>query len=188
MNIKLQFNVERRLGDPTIKILIDEHMASFQGPCPDFLDLDLPVAPGEHELRIVHYGKKPQDHVYDEQGQVIVDRHVEIQSVVFDDVELVEELWSGEFFPVYDPDYQKDMQQQGTELPYFISPNLYLGHNGTWKLKFMYPAIDWVIQQRRSRQNKPVSHTFQTSEQAVIQARKFFDEVADLPWDRNFNV
>ena len=188
MNIKLQFKVERRLGDPKIKVLLDEHMASYNGACPDFLNLDLPLSPGEHELRIIHYGKQAQDHVWDDSGKVVIDRHVEIESVSFDNVDLKEELWSGEFFPVYDPDYVSDMEKQGITLPYFITPNLYLGHNGTWKFKFVYPALDWLISLRRSRQNKPVNHTFKSTEEAVIQTRNFFDNVPDLPWDKNFNV
>ena len=78
MNIKLKFKVERRLGEPTIRILVDEQMSSFDGPCPDEIELNLSIAPGDHELRIIHYGKQHSHHEYDKHGNVVVDRHVEI--------------------------------------------------------------------------------------------------------------
>jgi hypothetical protein len=138
MNIKLQFKVERRLGDPTITVIIDDNMPSYTGVCPDQLELNVPVISGCHELRIQHYGKKTTDHVYDSSGKVIIDKHVEIKSIVLDEVELVEELWDGEFYPVYDQDYLKDCISANIKVPYSLRPNLYLGHNGTWIFMLTY--------------------------------------------------
>ena len=182
MKIKFQFKVERRLGDPTIRILVDEHMASFEGACPDELELDLNLIPGDHELRITHYGKHPDHHVYDNNGKILIDRSVEIMDIEFDTVPLREILWEGSFFPVYLPEYVEDQQQQGIEVPYSITPNLYLGHNGTWRLKFIYPAIDWLIERRKHTFNKPVGELFQTSEAILLKTKDFFTSAPDLEW------
>jgi len=182
MKIKFQFKIERRLGDPTIRILVDEHMSSFEGACPDELELDLPLAPGDHELRITHYGKQPEHHVYGDAGEILIDRSVEILAIEFDTVPLREILWEGAFFPVYLPEYVEDQRKQGIEVPYSITPNLYLGHNGTWRLKFIYPAVDWLIEKRKHTFNRPVGAAFQTSEEMLQKTKEFFNSIKDLEW------
>ena len=186
MNIKLQFKVERRLGDPTITVIIDDNMPSYTGVCPDQLELNVPVISGCHELRIQHYGKKTTDHVYDSSGKVIIDKHVEIKSIVLDEVELVEELWDGEFYPVYDQDYLKDCISANIKVPYSLRPNLYLGHNGTWILKFEYPCIDWLLAVRQNKIFKVTDPDFITSEEDLQRAKDFFNSAPDLPWDLDF--
>jgi hypothetical protein len=184
MNIKLQFKVERKLGDPQISIIVDDNMPSYSGPCQDEFDLSIPVIPGNHELRIVHYGKTAQDHVYGADGSVVIDKHVEIKSISFDGVELSAELWDGEFYPVYNQDYLDDCLNQGIHVPYSLKPNLYLGHNGMWALKFDYPSTDWLIKIRDDKILKVSDPDFITREQDLKIAKEFFETAPDLPWDR----
>ena len=186
MNIKLQFKVERQLGDPLITVIIDDNMPSYSGSCPDHLELNVPVISGSHELRIQHYGKQAEDHVYDVDGKIIVDTHVEIKSISLDDVELVEELWDGEFYPVYDQDYLNDCSSANIKVPYSLKPNLYLGHNGTWILKFDYPCIDWLLSVRQNKTFKVTDPDFITSEEDLYRAKEFFKTAPDLPWDKVF--
>ena len=183
MNIKLQFKVERRLGDPLISIIGDDNMPSYSGPCLDEFDLTIPVIPGNHELRIIHYGKTAEDHVYGNDGSVIIDKHVEIKSIFFDNVELFAELWDGEFYPVYNQDYLDDCLNQGIDVPYSLKPNLYLGHNGMWALKFDYPSTDWLVKIRNDKILKVSDPDFITREQDLKIAKEFFETAPDLPWD-----
>jgi hypothetical protein len=183
MNIRLQFKAERRLGDPLISIIVDDNMPSYSGPCQDEFNLTVPVIPGSHELRIVHYGKTAEDHVYGDDGSVIVDKHVEIVAVWFDDVALTAELWDGEFYPVYNQDYLDDCLAQGIDVPYSLKPNLYLGHNGTWSLKFDYPSTDWLVKIRNDKMLKVSDPDFLTREQDLKIAKEFFETAPDLPWD-----
>lgn len=185
MNIKLQFKVERSLGDPTIKIQIDEGMPAFNGPCPDNISLDIPVSAGEHELRITHYGKKKIDHIWDDDGNVVVDKHCEIEKIWFDNVELKEILWEGEFYPVYEPSYVATFTQKGERPPYSITPNLYLGHNGLWKLAFEYPATAWMVEKRLDTFNTPPSHTFSTTKETIKSVKEFINNVDELDWKIN---
>jgi hypothetical protein len=183
MHIKLQFKVERSLGDPLIRIMIDDTIATYNGPCQDVFEFDLPVTVGEHELRITHYGKKDQDHVYDDQGNITVDKHVEISGIWLDEIELVEELWEGNFFPVYNPDYIKDLKNKGIDVPYSIKPNLYLGHNGTWQLIFNYPIASWLIE-KRSNRTKVSGADWQSSDEALlIEVKEYFSTAPELNWN-----
>ena len=52
MKIQLDFAVERRLGDPRIKITIDDYMLLYDGVAQDSLEFDVPLDDGNHELKI----------------------------------------------------------------------------------------------------------------------------------------
>ena len=186
MNIKLQFKVERRLGDPLVRIIIDDSMPTYSGPCLDFYDLDIPVVPGSHELRIQHYGKQNSDHQYDDNGDVVIDKHFELTGLTFDDVILKDELWDGEFYPVYNQDYLDDCEQNNINVPFSLKPNLYFGYNGTWILNFEYPSTDWLIQIRPDQMPKITNPDWQTHEEELKKAKEFFSTAPDLPWDKNF--
>jgi len=186
MNIKLQFKVDRRLGDPLVRIVLDDNMPSYSGPCLDAYDLTIPVIPGSHELRIQHFGKQNCDHLYDHQGLVTVDKHFELSALFFDDVELIEELWDGEFYPVYDQSYLDACSSKNISVPFSLKPNLYFGYNGTWVLTFEYPCVDWLIKIRNNKISKVRDPDFLTSEDELKKAKEFFSRAPDLPWDKDF--
>jgi hypothetical protein len=106
---------------------------------------------------------------------------------MLDDVELVEELWEGEFFPVYQQDYLRDCKEKNIDVPYSLKPNLYLGHNGTWTLKFEYPCIDWLVTTRKNKHLKVNDPDFLTGEEDLKKTKEFFETAPDLPWDLTFN-
>lgn len=184
MHIRLEFKVERRLGDPMMRIMVDDTTSSFDGPCVSEIEFDVPLTVGDHELRITHYGKTNQDHVFDNHGNVIIDKHFEISKIYFDNVELIEELWDGVFYPVYNEDYIQDLQSQGKTISYSIKPNLYLGHNGTWQLQFQYPVIDWLIDQRQYRLIKVQDPDFLSHERELQEVKQWFLQAPELDWTK----
>jgi hypothetical protein len=109
--------------------------------------------------------------VYDDSGNVIIDRHVQIKTIKFDHIVLESELWDGRFFPVY-------MHKADNE-PYFISPNLYLGHNGAWKLEFATPAAQWLIDIRKPGP-KLAGTIFKTNSEILVLAKNFFKDLPDI--------
>jgi len=161
-------------------------MPSYSGPCLDFYDLNIAVIPGNHELRIQHYGKQISDHQYGTNGNVVIDKHFELTNLIFDDVILNEELWDGEFYPVYNQDYLEECEKNNIDLPFSLKPNLYFGHNGTWILNFEYPSIDWLINLRRNKRLKVTDPDFLTHEEDLSKAKNFFLTAPDLPWDKDF--
>lgn len=170
MKLEIAFEVERRLGEPRLKISIDDYQTLADGPAQDSYAFDFLVNPGPHVLRIQHYGKQPENHVYNEHGQVLIDQHVMIQGISMDDVKLEEELWQGRFFPAYWP------HDSG---PVSICPNLYLGYNGTWLLDFAAPAVSWLVQNRQ-RQPNLKNTIFKTNDEVLQQAKDFFSDLPDV--------
>lgn len=171
MKLVVDFFVERRLGNPTIKIIIDDYITLYDGVAQENYEFNIDLPDGGHDLKIIHYGKKPQHHAHDENGNLVIDRHVEIKNIILDEVSLERELWDGKFFPVY-------MHKSDNE-PYFISPNLYLGHNGTWKLEFVSPVIPWLISTRKTGP-KLENTIFQTNAGLLASAKKFFTNLPDI--------
>ena len=179
MHIRLEFKVERRFGDPNLRVLVDENLCSFDGPVPDELELDVHVVPGEHEIRLQHYGKTFLDHKFNEQNEVVIDKHFELVEMYLDEVPLKEILWEGEFFPVYELSYL----EQNPNLAISIKPNLYFGHNGSWQLPFTYPAVDWLLLRRLDKVIKVNDPDWLTREEELRQVKEFFETAKGLDWD-----
>lgn len=171
MKLDIGLNVERRLGDPLIKIIIDDYLTLADGPAQDSYTFDINIPDESHDLKIIHYGKTPEDHQYDATGRVTVDKHVEIVSIAMDDVPLQDELWLGKFFPVY--------MHKADDEPYSICPNLYLGHNGTWQLEFATPARLWLINRRRHGPQLEGT-IFKTNREVLESAKNFFQDLPDV--------
>lgn len=171
MKLQIDFSVERRLGDPLIKIIVDDYLTLADGAAQDHYEFDCNIPNDTHELKIIHYGKRARDHEYNDQGQVTVDKHVEIKGIVMDGIRLERELWDGRFFPVY--------LHRADHEPVSICPNLYLGHNGTWMLEFSTPAALWLIEQRQH--GPKLNNTiFKSNKQVLDSAKDFFGNLPDV--------
>lgn len=180
LSIDLKIKIEDYFGPPMCRIIIDDSAPTYDGPVLSTINLSIPVTTGEHELRIVHYGKQNQDHLL-ENGRIIRDKHFELLSLSLDGVALEQELRKGSFFPVYNHDYVDDCKKNNVTLPYSICPNLYFGHNGTWKLTFFYPVYPWLISQRNLSPNLEKT-IFTSSDEMLQKAKKYFLSAPDIVW------
>lgn len=180
LKIDLKFKIEDYFGTPQCRIIVDESAPTYDGLVQPEISLSIPVTTGEHELRIVHYGKINDDHLIDN-GHLIKDKHFELVALSLDNVALERELWEGAFFPVYNQDYVDDCRKNNIKLPYSICPNLYFGHNGTWKFSFFYPVYPWLIQ-KRSNSPDLTNTIFTSSNEILQQAKEYFLSAPDITW------
>jgi hypothetical protein len=171
LKLDIELTVERRLGDPRIKIIIDDYLTLASGPAQDHYSFNVNIPDESHNLKIIHYGKTVTDHVLDDQGKILIDKHVEIKSIAMDDIKLNKELWTGKFFPVY--------MHKSKDEPYFICPNLYLGHNGTWLLDFATPVTNWLINLRRPGP-KLDGTIFKSNKEILDTAKSHFQNLPDV--------
>ena len=181
MHLVIDFEVGDQLGTPMIKILLDDYVVLYEGPAVEQFDREFDIDSGEHELKIVHFGKTDEDHLYNPDGSIAVDKYVYIKSITVDQVKLLEsELHTGQFWPVYSLSYVADRVDSGQELPSFISPNLYLGHNGTWRYTFFYPFLDWIIECRQQHKPNLNGTIFKTSASLLQEAKEFFKDLPEI--------
>jgi hypothetical protein len=180
VNIKINFSLGDQIGTPNIKILVDDYAVLYEGPAMKEFERTFDLDDGEHELKIVHFGKTDQDHVLNEDGKILIDKFVHIDSITIDNIKLRDiELWTGDFWPVYSMSYVEEMISRNEDLPPSICPNLYLGHNGTWRYKFFAPFVDWIITQRDNGPN--IDGTIFKSTAALLQeAKDFFKDLPEI--------
>ena len=171
MKLKINFSADRQFGEPLVKILIDDYLTLYEGPVMDEHEFHCDIIDGTHELKIIHYGKTKHDHIVDTNGSIIVDKHIEIKNIDIDDITLESELLLGKFYPVYMHKKESD--------PIYISPNLYLGHNGAWILDFKTPAGNWLIDVRNSGP-RLAGTIFRTNSELVNIAKDFFKDLPDV--------
>jgi len=180
MRIEIDFEVGDALGTPRCKVMVDDYLVLYEGAAVPRLEREFEITPGPHELKIVHYGKTDQDHVYNIDGSIGIDKYIEIRGIAIDRVRLHDkELQEGQFWPVYSDAYIQTLRSLNTIPPMYISPNLYLGHNGTWKWDFYSPFVDWIIARRRPGLN--LSNTvFRSSAATLEEAKDFFSRVREI--------
>jgi len=166
LKLDISLSVERGLGDPLVKIIVDDYLTLADGPAQDQYSFELNIPDELHSLKITHYGK-----TIDDASNSNIDKHVEITAISMDQISLERELWDGKFFPIYLHKTDSD--------PYYISPNLYLGHNGTWVLEFTTPAPLWLISLRKPGP-KLDNTIFKTNKQTLDHAKDFFKGLPDV--------
>jgi hypothetical protein len=183
MNIKIFLKREAYFGDPMIRCVIDETAPFFEGASQDVISAKIGLVPGYHELIITHYNKQDSDHLLDEQGNIVKDKYVEIVGIEIDDIAFsIDELREGHFYPVYNPYYYQECLDRGQKLPPSISPNLYLGHNGTWKLNFHTPFVEYIIAKRKKLNINLDNTIFQTDAETLKKIKTWFENIPDMTW------
>ena len=168
MDLNLDFSYDDYFGIPTIEILVDDRQL-YIGEVKSQLELHAGVLhDGDHTLAIKHFGKQMHQTTADH------DRHVHIDRIMFDHTDLDQLIWArlthrGKFYPDYEPSYALNK-----ELPKFISPNHYLGHNGVWRLDFKAPALLWVIQEQNPSGMHLEDTIFSTTHDSIDLVKNFF--------------
>lgn len=184
MNIKIFLKRETYFGDPLIRCGIDENAPFFEGTSKDCIVASVGLVPGYHELVITHYNKQDADHILDQQGNLVKDKYVEITGIEIDDIEFsIDELREGHFYPVYNSHYYNEHLSQNNPLPPSICPNLYLGHNGTWKLSFHTPFVEYIINKRKNLNINLDNTIFQSDAELLQKIKKWFIAAPDMTWN-----
>lgn len=171
--IDIDFAFVDKFGCPQIAILVDDQLL-YSGDVLQHISVAASLEFSEHQLKIVHSGKKVND--YDETH----DRHVLINKIRFNDIDL-DQLehcpltHRGKFYPEYQSSYIETCKAQGTVLPEYISPNHYLGHNGTWILEFKSPVYDWIISEQKPSGINLEDTIFSTGQDSLNEIKKFFN-------------
>lgn len=183
MNIKIFLKRETHFGDPLVRCGIDENAPFFDGVSQDVIAASVGVVPGFHELVITHYNKKDSDHLLDSQGHIVKDKHIEIVGIEIDEIAFhIDELREGNFYPVYNPYYYQECLDRGQPLPPSISPNLYLGHNGTWKLSFHTPFVEYIIAKRKKLNIDLDNTIFQSDAETLKKIKQWFETAPEMIW------
>jgi len=158
---------------PTITVGID-HIVLYNSTVQNEIELSHDLGAGPHEFWIQHYGK--QAHETDQHN----DTHVFLQRLLFDQIDLDQIDYcklthKGRYYPQYNPNYVKTCAEQQVELPEYIQPNHYFGHNGTWRLTFDAPVMNWIIEEQNPSGMNLEDTMFSSSQITLQQVKDLFN-------------
>ena len=158
---------------PTITVGID-HIVLYNSTVQNEIELSHDLGAGPHEFWIQHHGK--QAHETDQHN----DTHVFLQRLLFDQIDLDQIDYcklthKGRYYPEYNPDYVKTCAEQQVELPEYIQPNHYFGHNGTWRLTFDAPVMNWIIEEQNPSGMNLEDTMFSSSQITLQQVKDLFN-------------
>ena len=173
MEIKLEFEYDDFFGVPDIKISLGD-IILYNNSVKSEIIIDVELPEAAHQLCIEHVNKEithtSQEH----------DRHIVIKRIWFDGVDLDQLAYNklthgGRFYPTYESSYKQTCAANGVELPEFICPNHYLGHNGKWILDFSYPALLWIIKLQNPTGINLEDTIFSTSSDVLNDIKNYFN-------------
>lgn len=173
LELGIEFDYVDKFGTPQVAIMIDSDLL-YSGNVQSTLNLDTELINGKHLLKIIHSDKKIND--FDETH----DRHIVIKKIMFsgvdlDQIEYCKLTHKGKFYPEYNESYIQTCLEQGITLPEYISPNHYLGHNGTWELEFESPVYDWIIKEQKPSGINLEDTIFSTGNDSLNAIKDFFN-------------
>lgn len=172
MQLQINLSFDSHFRIPTVDIGIDDTLLS-SGAVQPYYEFNVTFNKGKHTFWIKHYNKQPHE------TSATNDTHVYIKSILIDEIDLDQFDYCrlthrGRFYPDYNADYVKDCIINNIELPEYISPNHYLGHNGIWKLDFEIPTMNWIIKEQNPSGMNLEDTMFSSSRQILLEIKDLF--------------
>lgn len=136
MSIEIVLRCHRSQAWPCVRVWSDGELMVDQCCDQEFttITVDQPETAGRHEFVIEHYGKQDSDTICDDQGTIIADRAVEIESITIDGFEVPRnKLFQKRFYPVWPEHFAVEQQSE------YIMNNNYLGFNGRFVFDYRMP-------------------------------------------------
>jgi len=112
-----------------------------------YFEFSANVNAGNCTLEIELKNKSIYDTVLDEQGNIIEDLLLNIDSIEIEEIDLGSLLWTAsDYSPNYPQSYVRAMLAKGKELPASVKNCVNLGWNGKWILPFQSPFYIWLLE------------------------------------------
>jgi hypothetical protein len=109
----------------------------------EYIEFSAEIVEGSHELQIMFCNKEDSDTVKDDNGTIIDDFLLNIDSIEIDEIDLGILKWSiSNYRPIYSPSFIDVNQRKITDVKNCVN----LGWNGTWSLPFTSPFYVWLLE------------------------------------------
>jgi len=99
-----------------------------------------------YELIIKRSGKVRGQTVINDNGDILKDQSLHIKSMEIDEISLGALVYEGVYTPEYQEPWASQQRQAGVELPESFKNVTGMGHNGTWRFKFVSPFYMWLLE------------------------------------------
>ena len=172
MDIEVTFTYNDHFRRPTLAMGLDE-LVLYDGPVESQFVFTVDIEPGSHQFWIRHHGKQIHE-TNDQHDCHLFIESIKLDGVDLDQVEYCKLTHRAKFYPVYEPTYIETCVNSGIALAEYLSPNHYLGHNGTWILDFSAPALLWIITEQNPSGMHLEDTIFSTSNTVLEDVKQFF--------------
>lgn len=89
-------------------------------------------------LRIHHYGKKNEDTLVDQNGQIVKDKAVELKKISIESVYILKNvLYNKPYYVNWPDNLSQDFINRGEAVPEYITNTLFFGFNGYYEFDFV---------------------------------------------------
>ena len=113
----------------------------------EYFDFDLEIAEGENFIEIELLNKGFGDTTVDQDGNILDDLLLNIDSIEIDEIDLGALKWTlSDYQPVYPERYKAEVFRRGDNLPDSVKNCVNLGWNGKWVLPFTSPFYIWLLE------------------------------------------
>ena len=113
----------------------------------EYFDFDLEIAEGENFIEIELLNKGFGDTTVDQDGNILDDLLLNIDSIEIDEIDLGSLKWTlSDYQPVYPERYKAEVFRRGENLPDSVKNCVNLGWNGKWVLPFTSPFYIWLLE------------------------------------------
>lgn len=128
------------------ELLVHDHVKSKKYET-EYFEFFTNVAEGDCTLAIELKNKSIYDTVIDNDGKIIDDLLLNIDSIEIEEIDLGSLLWTAsDYRPNYPQSYVTAMLAQGKELAPSVKNCVNLGWNGKWILPFQSPFYIWLLE------------------------------------------
>ena len=100
----------------------------------------------KQELTITLINKSPNKDTIVKDGKIVMDKLVNIEKIVLDEVDIRENIWEATYKPIYPEPWATQQAEAGNKLPETLKNVTQMGHNGTWTLTFTSPFYMWLLE------------------------------------------
>jgi hypothetical protein len=113
----------------------------------EYFEFTYEISEGDNNLEISLLNKGFGDTVIDNEGNIVGDMLLNIDSIEIDEIDLGSLKWTlSEYHPIYPERYRAEARKRGDELSSPVKNCVNLGWNGTWKLPFTSPFYIWLLE------------------------------------------
>ena len=153
---KLKFKLElyATMWDrpPHAEILIGDK-SHFRGDItgtedkPDVVEFEHEFTEGQkNELIINRSGKRKNQTVINENGDLLKDQLLHIKNIEIDEIDIGALVYEGVYTPQYPEPWASQQRQAGVELQESFKNVTTMGHDGIWQFKFESPFYMWLLE------------------------------------------
>lgn len=113
----------------------------------EYFEFDVEISEGDNSIEIELLNKSFGDTVLDQEGNIIDDMLLNIDSIEIDEIDLGPLKWTiSDYRPIYPERYKAEIFRNGGNVPESVKNCVNMGWNGIWKLPFTSPFYIWLLE------------------------------------------